>query len=100
MLPCAGTCADSVACIQRLRHRPQRPILAPAPSLRRALCLPGPGPLGEFRDEALHMGIDHITGVCQMLTGSRHIVPVLHPGVRRGEVTDIAAQRDDAKRCR
>jgi hypothetical protein len=99
MPPCAGTCADSLAFIQRLRHRRKCPILAPVPSLRRALCLPGPGTLGEFRDESLYMGIDIIMGLCQMVTWRRHIVPVLHAGVRWGEVTDIAAQRDDAKSC-
>jgi hypothetical protein len=45
------------------------------------------------------MSIDRITGVCQMLTWCRHVIPVLHAGVRWDEVTDIAAQRDDAKRC-
>ena len=80
-------------------HLCGQPGLNPRTLPAGALCRPWPGTPGEFLDEALHMGIDHITGLCQMLTWRRHVVPVLHTGARRGEVTDIAAQRDDAKRC-
>src|SRR5687768_16774498 len=57
-----------------------------------------PGLLCEFLDESLHTGGDDLPGARQLLAGSWHVVPVLDPRPRWGQVTDITPQRDHAER--
>ena len=76
--------------------------MVPGLAIQRVLHLLLPSTPFELRNwlgkEVLHMGVNDITGLYQMLTRRRHVVLVLHAGAWWGKVTDIAAQRDDAER--